>query len=374
MAKKKTGDYSLSKSVSPVYSRQLTKAEFDNLSLDNVDEGRRAQIMNIKNSIVLSYEDTLDYAGSASKNLTEFSSDLLKTMKIKDTPEVEGLITELMAGLESVDISTLTENKPNFLKKLFKIDELKQFIVRYEDVESVIGKVKSKLESANYQLKKDIEICNRYLDQNLNYINELDNFIMAGKLKSKEEQEALDGEKAVVDSSDLLSVQLLNSRQNEIDRFERKLHNLLLVREIAVQNIPQIMLIRDGDGVLVEKIDTSINSAIPLWESQMVIAIQLLRQKGALAIQKAVTNTTNNLIEKNGELLKSGSIEVAKELETGIVNVETLKKNSQNLIDTLAAIKQIREKGKEDRLKATQELGMLQSKLNEQLLLEVGQN
>ena len=152
------------------------------------------------------------------------------------------------------------------------------------------------------------------------------------------------------------------------------LHNLLLVREIAVQNIPQIMLIRDGDGVLIEKIDTSINSAIPLWESQMVIAIQLMRQKGALAIQRAVTNTTNNLIEKNGELLKSGSIEVAKELETGIVNVETLKKNSQNLIDTLAAIKQIREKGKEDRLKATQELGMLQSKLNEQLLLEVGQN
>ena len=322
----------------------------------------------------MTYEDTLDFAGSASKNLTEFSSDLLKTMKIKDTPEVEELITELMAGLEKVDVNTLTESKPNFFKKLFKIDELKQFIVRYEDVEGVIGQVKGKLESANYQLKKDIEVCNRYLEQNLNYINELDNFIMAGKIKAKEEQEALNEEKAKADETDLLSVQMLNSRQNEIDRFERKLHNLLLVREIAVQNIPQIMLIRDGDGVLIEKIDTSINSAIPLWESQMVIAIQLMRQKGALAIQRAVTNTTNNLIEKNGELLKSGSIEVAKELETGIVNVETLKKNSQNLIDTLAAIKQIREKGKEDRLKATQELGMLQSKLNEQLLLEVGQN
>jgi len=367
---------SLSKNVnvSPVYSRQLTKREFDTLCLDNLDESRRSQIMNIKNSIALTYEDTLDFAGSASKNLTEFSSDLLKTMKIKDTPEVEDLITELMAGLEKVDVNTLTESKPNFFKKLFKIDELKQFIVRYEDVEGVIGQVKGKLESANYQLKKDIEVCNRYLEQNLNYINELDNFIMAGKIKAKEEQDALNEEKTKADETDLLAVQMLNSRQNEIDRFERKLHNLLLVREIAVQNIPQIMLIRDGDGVLIEKIDTSINSAIPLWESQMVIAIQLMRQKGALAIQRAVTNTTNNLIEKNGELLKSGSIEVAKELETGIVNVETLKKNSQNLIDTLAAIKQIREKGKEDRLKATQELGLLQSKLNEQLLLEVGQN
>ena len=273
-----------------------------------------------------------------------------------------------------IQISTINHCFLFRINKLGFFDELKQFIVRYEDVESVIGQVKGKLESANYQLKKDIEVCNRYLEQNLNYINELDNFIMAGKIKAKEEQEALDGEKSTADNSDLLVVQMLNSRQNEIDRFERKLHNLLLVREIAVQNIPQIMLIRDGDGVLIEKIDTSINSAIPLWESQMVIAIQLLRQKGALAIQKAVTNTTNNLIEKNGELLKSGSIEVAKELETGIVNVETLKKNSQNLIDTLAAIKQIRAKGKEDRIKATQELGMLQSKLNEQLLLEVGQN
>jgi len=227
---KKSVSTSLSKNVSPVYNSTLTKRDFDTLCLDNLDENRRSQIMTIKDSIALSYEDTLDYAGSASKNLSEFSSDLLKTMKIKDTPEVEGLITELMAGLEKVDINTLTESKPNFFKKLFKIDELKQFIVRYEDVESVIGQVKGKLESANYQLKKDIEVCNRYLEQNLNYINELDNFIMAGKIKAKEEQEALDAEKGMADSSDLLIVQMLNSRQNEIDRFERKIHNLLLVR------------------------------------------------------------------------------------------------------------------------------------------------
>lgn len=364
----------LAKATSPVYSRQLTKKDFDTLDLSTLDDSRREAILNIKDNIELSYEDTLDFASSASKNLTEFSSDLLKTMKIKDTPEVEGLITELMAGLEKVDVDTLTERKPSFFKKLFKVDELKSFIVRYEDVESVIDNVKGKLEDANYQLQKDIEVCNRYLDQNLKYINELDNFIMAGKIRVQEEQEDLNAAKREADETDLLQVQLLNSRQNELDRFDRKIHNLLLMREIAVQNIPQIMLIRDGDGVLIEKIESSINSAIPLWESQMVIAIQLMRQKGALAIQRAVTKTTNNLIEKNGELLKSGSIEVAKELEEGIVNVETLKKNSQNLIDTLEAIKTIRAQGKEKRLQATQELGLLQTKLNEQLMLEVGQN
>ena len=119
----------------------------------------------------------------------------------------------------------------------------------------------------------------------------------------------------------------------------------------------------------VEKIESSINSAIPLWESQMVIAIQLMRQKGALALQESVVKTTNNLIAKNGEMLRAGSIEVAKALETGIVDVEVLKKNSENLIQTLQAIKTIREDGRQARLKATQELGLLQSKLNEQLLL-----
>lgn len=350
----------------------LAKRDMEQLSLENMDEARKNEIMSIKNSIVLSYDTTLDFASSASKNLTEFSSDLLKSMKIKDTPEVEGLINELMTGLEKVDVTTLTETKPSFFKKLFKVDELKQFIVRYEDVEGVIGVVKEKLESANFQLKKDIEVCNRYLEQNLAYINELDNYIMAGGLKLRDEQAALNSDKATIDQSDMLAVHNLNARQNEIDRFERKLHNLMLMRSIAVQNIPQIMLIKDGDGVLIEKIESSINSAIPLWESQMVIAIQLMRQKGALAIQRSVTNTTNNLIAKNGELLKAGSIEVAKELEAGIVDVEVLKKNSENLIATLNAIKSIREDGKQARLQATKELGMLQMKLNEQMLLESG--
>lgn len=342
------------------------------LSLDNIPQDRKNEIMTIKNSIELNYENTLDFANSASKNLTDFSSDLLKTMKVKDTPEVEGLITELLSGLEQVDANTLLEKKSSFFKKLFRVDELKQFIVKYEDVASVIDGVKEKLEQSNFQLKKDIELCNRYLEQNLNYINELDNFIMAGKIRVSEEQQTLDTEKLSIDSSDMLAVHDFNRRQNELDRLDRKVHNLELMREIAIQNIPQIMLIRDGDGVLIEKIQSSINSAIPLWESQMVIAIQLMRQKGALAIQRGVTNTTNNLIAQNSELLKSGSIEVAKELERGLVDVEVLKKSSDNLIKTLETIRTVRADGKQARLKATEELGTLQLKLNESLMLPAG--
>lgn len=352
--------------------KDLAVVKNTSVSLESLDENKKKEIISIKNSITMDYENTLDYASQASKNLTDFSSDLLKTMKVKDTPEVEGLIMELMAGLEKVDATTLMEKKSSFIKKLFKVDEFKQFITRYEDVASVIDGVKVKLEESNFQLKKDIEVCNRYLEQNLEYINELDDYILAGKVKVDEERVSLEEDRKTLDSSDMLNVHNFNARENEIDRLDRKVHDLELMRGIAVQNIPQIMLIRDGDGVLIEKIQSSINSAIPLWESQMVIAIQLMRQKGALAIQKGVADTTNNLISKNSELLKSGSVEVAKELERGIIDIDVLKKNSDNLIKTLEAIRTVRQEGKENRLKATQELAVLQTKLNEQLLLSEG--
>lgn len=351
----------------------LAKRDLETMDLSHIDETRKSQIMQIKNGIAFNYDDTLDYASEASKNLTEFSSDLLKTVKLKDTPEVEGLITELMTSLEKVDASTLQTKKPNFIQRLFGVDQIKTFIHSYEDVETVIHGVRDKLEVANFELKKDIETCRRYLDKNMAYINSLDDFIMAGKIRVKEEQDAIDAERANIDPNDQLIAYTLKSRQDEVDRFERKLHNLLLMREIAIQNIPQIMLIANGDSILIEKIDSSINSAIPLWESQMVIAIQLMRQKGALALQESVTKTTNNLIEKNGELLRTSSVAVAKALETSVVDVEVLKKNSQNLIQTMKDIKAIQADGKKQRLEATRQLGALQSELNEQLLLTAGE-
>lgn len=350
-------------------SYYLTKKELESGKLDKLPEKRRNDIMSIKSSIALNTEDTLNYATDASKNLTNFSTELLRSMKLKDIPEVEDILKELLAGLGKVDADTLLDYKPSFFKRLTHADAFSQFLVSYDNVAAVIEQVKGKLEQCNFQLKKDIEICNRFMEQNLAYINDLDNYIMAGKLKLDEEHKLLDDELKEVDQDDRLDVYNYNAHKAEVERFERKLYDLTLMREIAVQNIPQIMLIRDGDSILIEKIQSSINSAIPLWESQLVIAVQLLRQKGVIVIQKSMTDATNAMIVKNGQLLKSGSIEVAKELERGIIDVEVLKKNSETLISTLEAISTIREEGREKRLQATQELAQLQSKLNEQLLL-----
>lgn len=358
--------------MSEVQLVALSKKQLETLSIDGLPEAQRNQIMSIKNGIVMDYESTLNYASDASKNLTEFSSDLLHMVKVKDMPEVEGLIDELLTGLEKVDSSSLMEKKKGLFQRFFGGSELKTFIARYEDVDSVISNVKGKLEESNFQLKKDIEVCNRYYEQNIQYIAELDNYIMAGKLKVQEENEELDKMEQDIDKEDLIAVQEYNRRKGERDRMERKLYDLSVMRAVAIQNIPQLALIRNGDAVLVEKIQSSINTAIPLWESQMVIAIQLLRQKGALAIQQGVSKTTNNLLEKNNELLMSGSVEIAKELEQGVVDVNILKKNSENLIKTLQTLREVHKNGVAERENATRELAQLQIKLNETLMLSDG--
>lgn len=350
----------------------LTKRNMELVSLDGLTEQKKNEIMKIKDSLVLSTDTVIDFGSSASKNLSNFSSELLATMKIKDTPEVDTMLTELMTGLQEVDCDTLLKKKPNVLKKIFKVDDLKNFMIKYEDVQTVINTVKKKLEQTQFQLKKDIELCESYLEQNLDYIDELDNFIMAGKLKVQEERVNLEIEEKTLDKTDQLAVQNFSVKQEDIERLDRKVHDLTLMREIAIQNIPQIQLIRGGDAVLIEKIQSSINSAIPLWESQIVIAIELMRQKGALEIQKNIVDTTNKLITKNSELLKTGAVEVARELERGIVDIETLKKSQENLIQTLENIKTIRQEGRQQRIQVSQELATIHGKLNEALLLESG--
>lgn len=171
----------------------LSKKDLDNGSLANISEDRRNSIMTIKDGISLESESVLDFGNGASKNLTEFSSDLLSKMKLKDSPEVETLLGDLLKGLGQIDANTLLEKKPSFFQRLFgERADIKKFITRYEDISSVITEIKSKLEVSTFQLKKDMEVCSRYLEQNLNYINALDDYIMAGRIKVNEEQSEID--------------------------------------------------------------------------------------------------------------------------------------------------------------------------------------
>lgn len=336
--------------------------------LENMPEERKKEILAIKDGIRFDHESISTYSQETTRKLTEFSSRILETAKVKDSPEVEGMILDLMGELSTLDGETLSTKKPSFLSKLFRTNELKTFVMKYESVASVISEVRNKLEQAEYQLRKDIKVSETYLENNKEYIMELDKYILAAKLRLEEEHAELDAIKLNLDTSDMLAVQEVAMRESELGNFERKVHNMEIQRTIAIQNIPQLLILKQGDAVLVEKIDDSINSAIPLWESQMVIAINTMRQQAGVKIQKSVTDTTNKLLVQNSEALKQSAIGVATELERDIVDIDTLKKSNENLIETLKEIKNIRAKGIQERNQTIAELKNIQSRLNQAMI------
>lgn len=326
---------------------------------------KNEMITKIKNEIVLDYNSISKYGNDVSKKLTDFSTEILKSVKVKDSPEVEELLLSLVGELNSIDCTALTPKKKGIFSKLFGGQDAQTFIAKYETVHQFISGVTKKLSQAEYTLSKDIEVCNEYIAQNREYIEELDLYIEAGKQKLEEIKLAFEEDKAKLNKEDLLAAQELSLKESEINMLERKVHNLGIQRVVAIQNIPQLMLIRDGDAVLVEKINSSIDTSIPLWESQMVIAIQTMKQEQGAKLVKSITDTNNELLKRNSELLKNSTTAVAIELERDIVDLETLKATNNNLIATIQEIRSIRENGIKSREAVAIELKGLQTKLIE---------
>lgn len=326
---------------------------------------RNEMVAKVKNEIAINHTSISKYGDDVSRKLTEFSTEILKSVKVKDSPEVEELLLTLVGELNSIDCTALTPKKKSFLSKLFGGNDAETFIARYENVHQFISGVTKKLSQAEYSLSKDIEICNEYIEQNREYITELDIYIEAGKQKLEEIKTDLEYEKRMADNDDILTANEIALKESEINMFARKIHNLEIQRMVAIQNIPQLRLIRDGDAVLIEKINSSINTSIPLWESQMVIAIQTMKQQNGAKLVKSITDTNNELLRRNSELLKSSTTAVAIELERDIVDLETLKTTNNNLIATIQEIRKIRENGEKSREAVVAELQGLQTKLIE---------
>lgn len=326
---------------------------------------KQEMVTKIKNEIVVNYDSISKYGNEVSKKLTDFSTDILKTVKVKDSPEVEDLLLSLVGKLNAIDCNSLSPKKKGFFSKLFGGQDIETFIAKYETAYQFISGVTKKLSQAEYALSKDVEVCNDYIAQNREYIEELDLYIEAGNQKLSEVKAELEEERKKLNKEDMLAVQEFSLKESEINMFERKLHNLGIQRMVAIQNIPQLMLIRDGDVVLVEKIKSSIETSIPLWESQMVIAIQIMRQENGAKLVKSITDTNNELLKRNAELLKSSTTAVAVELERSIVDLETLKNTNNKLIETIQEIRSIRDNGIKSRAAVALELQGLQTKLIE---------
>lgn len=311
----------------------------------------------------------LQYGAASQKKVADFSTSALENIRTKDLGEVGDMVTGLITELKGFDA---TAEQPKGIFGWFKkagnqVEELK---LRYSKAETNVDKIESMLQDHQVQLLKDISMLDTMYERNLVYFKELTMYIIAGK-KKLEQVRAEDLPKLVekAQKSGLPEdAQAAKDLEDQCTRFEKKLYDLELTRNISVQMSPQIRLIQSNDTMMAEKIQTSIVNTIPLWKSQMVLALGLAHSQQAIEAQRAVTDMTNELLKKNAATLKQGTIAAAKESERGIVDIETLQQTNRSLIETLDEVVKIQNEGREKRAAAETELGRIEGELKAKLL------
>lgn len=311
----------------------------------------------------------LQYGAGAQKKIADFSGSALANVRTKDMGEVGGMLTDLVTELKGLEIKP--EEKKGFFGFLKKTNnQISALKTKYDKVELNVDKITTTLENHQIQLMKDIAMLDKMYEQNLNYFKEVSMYILAGKEKLesvKQNELRLAREKAQLTGLPE-DAQAANDLANQCNRFEKKLHDLELTRMISIQMGPQVRLIQNNDSLMAEKIQSSLVNTIPLWKSQMVLALGLAHSQQALEAQRSVTDMTNQMLRKNAEMLKMGTIETAKESERSIVDIETLQQTNQALISTLEEVRRIQSEGAQKRRAAEAELGRIEGELKQKLL------
>ncbi|WP_040534335.1 toxic anion resistance protein [Schleiferilactobacillus shenzhenensis] len=318
-------------------------------------------------------EAVMNYGAAAQKQLGQFSQSMLNQIQSKDTGAIGDSLTDLMYRLKEANPDDLRAEDSNVFRRLF--GKVKQSIyettAKYQKIGAQIDGIAGKLGSEKNGLLADNRVLEELYQKNKTYFDALNIYIAAGQLKIKElTEETIPAmqKKAEAAGGDQMLLQQVNDLTQFKVRLEKRTYDLQLARQITLQQAPQIRLIQNTNQALAEKIQASINTAIPLWKNQVAIALTLLRQKNAVTAQRQVSQTTNDLLKKNSEMLKMSSIETAKENERGVVDIETLQKTQNDLVETLNQTLQIQQEGREKRKSAERELDSMEQDLKRQLL------
>lgn len=329
------------------------------------------KVQSIKESINLLDSSTpLNFGASAQKNLAEFSNSVLTKVRTKDSGEVGNLLTDLVGkvkGFEPSDSKSFFSKIP-LLGSL--IDKSQNFIQGYEKLSTQVDKISNALEKSKIQLMEDVALFDNLYQKNLEYFKDLQLYIRAGEEKLVELRDVTLPKlrQQANSSNDPMAVQLVSDFEQSVDRFEKKIHDLKLSKTIAIQSAPQIRLIQNNDKLLIDRVQAAIFHTIPLWKNQIVIALGLSKQQAVLQLNQAVSDTTNQLLQRNSQMLKQNSIETAKENERAIVDIDTLKKVNQDLISTIEETIKIQQEGRIKRQNAEKELIAIEDNIKSALL------
>ncbi len=346
--------------------------EKDPIDEANLSETERKTVEDFASKIDITESNTvLQYGAAAQKKVSDFSDTALANVRTKDLGEVGDLLSDLVVELKEYDANDTNEKK-GFFANLFDKgqDSVTKFKAKYDKAEANVEKVANMLEDHQITLLKDIALLDELYARNQQNTKELTMYILAGRKRVKEIRET-ELPKLVAKAKETNlpeDAQAANDLEQACVRFEKKLYDLELTRQISIQMAPQIRLVQNNDTLMTEKIQSTLVNTIPLWKNQIVLALGISHSKEAMEAQREVTDMTNTLLKKNAETLHQATVETAKESERGIVDLETLQHTNEQLISTLEEVQQIQKDGREKRAQAEQELSKIENQLTNKLL------
>jgi len=348
-------------------------ALIENRAYSDLDAEEQQKVAAIQNEIdIMNPEMTAYYGVGVQKNVASFADEVMKQVKNKDTGPVGEMLADLMQAIKSVGVDGFKDEKPGLFTRLFRgvHSAFERLVLRYEKISGQLDRLADNLSETTRELVRDMQVLDALFGKNLEHFEGLNLYIIAGEKKLEEDFKRTieDLERAANDSGELVDAQKLNDYRNLVQRFEKRVHDLKLTRTVVLQTIPQIRLAQNNDNELVNKIQSSILNTIPLWKNHLLIAFSLYRQKAASKLQKTISDTTNELLAKNAELLRENAVEIAKESERGIVDVETLRKVNAELISTMEETLQIQAEGRRKRVEVESELKVIEKDLVEALI------
>ena len=342
----------------------------DSLNFNNLSPEEQAAVLAFVDRIDITDSETvLKYGNAAQNKISQFSDRILEDVKTKDTGAISDMLSRLVTELKGFNPD---EKKGGGFFGLFKkaASDLTQMKAKFDKIEVNITEIVKTLQEHQKQLVSDSQMLDGLYSENDQYYHELTLYIIAGELKLKKlrEEDLPPLLAKAQETADPADAQAANDFAQLIDRFEKRVHDLKLTRMVSVQMGPQIRLMQSNDNILAERIQSTIANTIPLWKSQMVIALGMKHAEDALHAQKAVTDMTNELLRSNAEKLKTGTIETAREAERGIIDMETIRVANTSLIDTLTEVQKIQREGAQKRAEASVELGRLEKELRDKIL------
>lgn len=327
----------------------------------------------LKEEIDLSSSNGISHFGSEIQaSIAKFADGILEGVKTKDTGAVGTNLTTLLSTIQGVDMDTLQEKqgarKIPILGRFIKSAETTK--IKLQSITETVDRIVVSLDTARKELIRDVNVLDALYNKNLEYLRSLEMYIAAGEVRHKELSETIlvQLRSRAEQTRDMLDIQKYNDFSQALNEMEKRIHDLRLSREIALQTLPQIRLLQSNDKILANKIQSSILTTIPIWKNQIALSISLNKQKTALELQKKVSETTEDMLKKNAELLKMNSIEIAKESERGVISIETLRETHTKLIETISESMKIYEEGKQKRLAVEQELLQLENTQKQKLL------